>query len=158
MVFDWQQYLDLAKEQQVAANLESGGSQEAKLRCAISRAYYSVFNIAKAYLKDRENDFALNLAERQKGGEHFSRDEIREAENSLRSIHGHLRNRFKKALGQGKKDGYRQSIAKILQELCDERVEADYESNYSPKPQTLKKQINDAEQLLTYLKKLAELT
>ncbi|MCY7383006.1 MAG: HEPN domain-containing protein [Microcoleus sp. CAN_BIN18] len=53
MKFDWSQYLNLAQE--LAASTE-----EAKLRSAISRAYYSVFCLARNYLRDIEQDPRLS--------------------------------------------------------------------------------------------------
>ncbi|MCW6051502.1 HEPN domain-containing protein [Lyngbya sp. CCAP 1446/10] len=53
MKFDWSEYLNLAQE--LAANTE-----ESKLRSAISRAYYSVFCLARNYLRDIEQDPRLS--------------------------------------------------------------------------------------------------
>ncbi|MEG5061002.1 HEPN domain-containing protein [Microcoleus sp. A2-C5] len=53
MKFDWSEYLNLAQE--LAASTE-----EAKLRSAISRAYYSVFCLARNYLRDIEQDPRLS--------------------------------------------------------------------------------------------------
>lgn len=47
IAFDWTEYLNLAKEIFPDTNLNC--SQDAKLRCAISRAYYAVFH--KAMIK-----------------------------------------------------------------------------------------------------------
>ena len=49
MTFDWVDYLILAKTLQTNAKNQNS-LREAMLRSAISRAYYSVFNIAKNYL------------------------------------------------------------------------------------------------------------
>ena len=43
--FDWMEFLTFAK--QIAANLELSVSREAKLRCAISRAYYAAYHKAE---------------------------------------------------------------------------------------------------------------
>lgn len=48
MSFNWSDYLVLAKEL-------AGESDEARLRSAISRAYYAVFCKARNYLRDVEN-------------------------------------------------------------------------------------------------------
>ena len=45
MKFDWSEYFNLAKEL-------AGTTEEAKLRSAVSRAYYSVFCLARNYLRD----------------------------------------------------------------------------------------------------------
>lgn len=44
--FNWIEYLNLAKE--IAADMTLGATQESKLRCAISRAYYAAFHKAKS--------------------------------------------------------------------------------------------------------------
>lgn len=46
MNFNWDNYLDLAKELFLTSS-----SDEAKLRSSISRAYYAAFNRARKYLK-----------------------------------------------------------------------------------------------------------
>ena len=66
MKFDWSEYLKLAQE--LAAMSGDAANQEAKLRSAISRAYYSVFCLARNYLRDveknprlsRKNNFDVN--------------------------------------------------------------------------------------------------
>lgn len=55
MRFDWSEYLNLAQEL-AATNSESSDNREAKLRSAISRAYYSTFCLARNYLRDIEKD------------------------------------------------------------------------------------------------------
>lgn len=51
MSFDWSEYLDLAKE---LASVATTANKEAKLRSAISRAYYAAFIRARNHLRDRE--------------------------------------------------------------------------------------------------------
>jgi uncharacterized protein (UPF0332 family) len=51
--FNWNKYLDLAKE---LATSNSNESNEAKLRSSISRAYYAAFCKARIYLRDIEKD------------------------------------------------------------------------------------------------------
>ena len=53
--FDWSEYLNLAQELS-ATNSDSSANREAKLRSAISRAYYSTFCLARNYLRDIEKD------------------------------------------------------------------------------------------------------
>ncbi|MCC3408211.1 MAG: HEPN domain-containing protein [Microcoleus sp. PH2017_10_PVI_O_A] len=53
MKFDWSEYLNLAQE--LAAR-----NEESKLRSAVSRAYYSVFCLARNYLRDIEQDPRLS--------------------------------------------------------------------------------------------------
>ncbi|MEG4504299.1 HEPN domain-containing protein [Microcoleus sp. F6_B4] len=55
MKFDWSEYLNLAQEL-AATNSDSSANREAKLRSAISRAYYSTFCLARNYLRDIEKD------------------------------------------------------------------------------------------------------
>jgi uncharacterized protein (UPF0332 family) len=49
--FAWTQYLDLARE--LAADTRSEGV-EARLRSAVSRAYYAAFHAAKDFLAERD--------------------------------------------------------------------------------------------------------
>ncbi|WP_445174870.1 HEPN domain-containing protein [Microcoleus sp.] len=58
MRFDWSEYLNLAQEL-AATNSDCSGNREAKLRSAISRAYYSAFCLARNYLRDIEKDRTL---------------------------------------------------------------------------------------------------
>ena len=58
MRFDWSEYLNLAQEL-AATNSDCSGNREAKLRSAISRAYYSTFCLARNYLRDIEKDRTL---------------------------------------------------------------------------------------------------
>lgn len=53
MKFDWSEYLNLAQELATS-------NEKAKLRSAISRAYYSVFCLARNYLRDIEQDPRLS--------------------------------------------------------------------------------------------------
>jgi len=55
MRFDWSEYLNLAQEL-AATNSDSSANRDAKLRSAISRAYYSTFCLARNYLRDIEKD------------------------------------------------------------------------------------------------------
>jgi hypothetical protein len=50
MPFDWSEYLALAQYLQGQSNSEF--SQEAALRCAVSRAYYAAFCHARNYARD----------------------------------------------------------------------------------------------------------
>lgn len=53
MNFDWEEYFNLAKEL-------AGTTEEAKLRSAVSRAYYSAFCLARNYLRDIQQDPRLS--------------------------------------------------------------------------------------------------
>lgn len=59
MKFDWSEYFKLAQEL-AAMSGDSAASQEARLRSAISRAYYSVFCIARNYLRDVEGNTRIS--------------------------------------------------------------------------------------------------
>lgn len=58
MRFDWSDYLSLARE--LAAISGDSDNSEAKLRSAVSRAYYAVFCLARNYLRDVEQDSRLS--------------------------------------------------------------------------------------------------
>jgi len=75
MRFDWSEYLNLAQEL-AATNSDSSANRDAKLRSAISRAYYSTFCLARNYLRDIEKDSILfrknrNINEHQYVAEAF---------------------------------------------------------------------------------------
>ena len=53
MNFDWSEYLNLAQE--LAGRPTSLSNEEARLRSAISRAYYAAFCKARNHLRDNEN-------------------------------------------------------------------------------------------------------
>lgn len=52
MSFDWSDYLNFAKE--LAPRPVSAATQESRLRCAISRAYYANYCKARNHLRDKE--------------------------------------------------------------------------------------------------------
>lgn len=52
MSFDWSEYLKLAQE--LASQTHGSSTQEARLRSAISRAYYAAFRKARNHLRDKE--------------------------------------------------------------------------------------------------------
>jgi uncharacterized protein (UPF0332 family) len=53
MMFDWSDYLDLANE--LAGDIASQTTEEAKLRSSVSRAYYAAFCKARNYLRSITN-------------------------------------------------------------------------------------------------------
>ncbi len=59
MSFYWPEYLDLAKELSQFSKILSS-SEEARLRAAISRAYYAAFKSAFNYLRDSEKILMSN--------------------------------------------------------------------------------------------------
>jgi uncharacterized protein (UPF0332 family) len=54
MSFDWESYLWVARE--LAGEEVSGVDEEAKLRAAISRAYYAAFHKARLHLENADHD------------------------------------------------------------------------------------------------------
>jgi uncharacterized protein (UPF0332 family) len=54
MAFDWLDYLEIAKDDLNKA--KRSGREEALLRSAISRAYYSAFILSRNYLRDKVKD------------------------------------------------------------------------------------------------------
>ena len=63
MKFDWSEYFYLAKEL-------AETSEEAELRSAVSRAYYSAFCLARNYLRDTEQDPQLSPNKTYDGNVH----------------------------------------------------------------------------------------
>ena len=60
MKFDWSGYFDLAGELATVNTSDSAKIVEAKLRAAISRAYYAAFCLARNYLRDDLGDRELS--------------------------------------------------------------------------------------------------
>ncbi|NER35561.1 MAG: hypothetical protein F6J93_16475 [Oscillatoria sp. SIO1A7] len=52
MIFDWSEYLDLAKE--LAGEATASAKPEARRRAAIGLAYYAAFILARNHLRDKE--------------------------------------------------------------------------------------------------------
>lgn len=57
IAFDWSEYLKLAQE--LAGQASSSASNEARLRTAISRAYYASHCKARNYLRDVKGDTSI---------------------------------------------------------------------------------------------------
>ncbi len=110
MSFDWLDYLDLAKELQQNSKIDKNVT-EAKLRTAISRSYYSVFNFVKNYLISQ--------------GEMFSK-----SAKAHREIREKLNNMAKE-----EKNGDRKNkligIARGLNILRNFRNNADYDDHFN---------------------------
>ena len=97
MSFDWSEYLNVAKE--LAGVETSAASQEAKLRAAISRAYYAAFIKARNHLRDKQGLVIPRTSEAH-------RDVSKQFENST--------------------DAVRRSLGEKLLRLRDFRRQADY--------------------------------
>ena len=98
MSFDWSEYLNLAQE--LAGQTVSPAGQEARLRAAVSRAYYAVFCKSRNYLRDE-------------GRQVPSRD-----------VHRYVRDEFKRSA-----DRLRKQIGYDLDRLRSDRNKADYNDN-----------------------------
>ncbi len=55
MRFDWSEYLNIAREI-AALPSDNAAIDEARMRSAVSRAYYAVFCLARNYLRDIQKD------------------------------------------------------------------------------------------------------
>ena len=89
MMFDWSDYLDLAKE--LAGQTASQATEEAKLRSSVSRAYYAASCKARNYLRDIEGRSIPST-----GDAHvFVRDEFRHSADRLRRKIGNNLNRLR---------------------------------------------------------------
>ena len=102
MSFDWNMYLKLAG--QLADGSGESGMQEAKLRAAISRAYYSAYHVARVFLQDVRHD---------------------RTHPDLGSAHAHVRTLFLDAGGD-----INRRIATYLSTLHADRKHADYDDEF----------------------------
>ena len=109
MSFDWLEYLQVAQElAEQAKKSSSAAEKEAKVRAAISRAYYAAFGMARNHLRDKEKI-----------------PEPRPLVNKMNervNIHRYVREKF-----QYSNDSVRQEIGHTLERMCDNRNVADYD-------------------------------
>ncbi|HLP90652.1 MAG TPA: hypothetical protein VK184_18985 [Nostocaceae cyanobacterium] len=117
MKFDWSNYLKLAQTllDEVNTSLSQVNDPactpvdkeiiEAKLRCLISRAYYSVFCLARNYLRDVEQDL-----------------EVQKSQEYDVKIHGYVMNKFRERGGKDYRD-----IGVILDNMRRTRNQVDYD-------------------------------
>jgi uncharacterized protein (UPF0332 family) len=101
MSFNWSEYLNIARE--LAGQPTASPSDEAKKRCAISRAYYAAFCSARNYLRDKDNDLNIPV-----GG----------------NAHGYVRRQFKTS-----KDKVRREVGEYLARLVAKRNLVDYKDD-----------------------------
>lgn len=100
MTFDWSQYLNLAKE--FLCQPTPPANQEAKMRSAISRAYYAAFISARNYLPETEEHSIPKTAD----------------------AHKYVVQQFKQS-----SDADRQNIGSNLEKLRRDRNAADYNNS-----------------------------
>lgn len=100
MSFDWAEYLNLAQE--LAGQAVSLAGQEARLRAAISRAYYAAFCKSRNHLRDKEGHQIPS------GGR----------------AHQYVRDEFKRS-----GDRLRKQIGYDLERLRSDRNRADYDDS-----------------------------
>jgi uncharacterized protein (UPF0332 family) len=125
MSFDWLEYLRLAHE--LVAPSTGTASREARLRSAISRAYYAAFKMAFAYLRDRDSSIV------------FVRTDI----------HTFVLEKFK-----FDPDRAQREIGVNLDRLRRERNRADYDDMVDRLPETAAKALLQAEKIVSDLAKL----
>lgn len=120
MSFDWSEYLNLAQE--LAGQATSPSSQEAKLRSAISRAYYAAFCKARNHLRDAEKHSI------PRGGE----------------AHPYVRDQFKKSANR-----VRREVGENLNRLRIDRNKADYDDTMAGLPATSKRALRRARRVIS---------
>jgi len=101
-MFDWKEYLALAEEM-LGTGQPAAATSEARLRCAVSRAYYAAFGRASGYLRELHG-----------------LDDLPEKAD----IHKEVVRRFK-----GDNDKGWRVIGKDLDELREYRNDADYHAD-----------------------------
>ena len=123
MSFDWSSYLTLAKE--LSNKVDEFPDQEAVYRSVVSRAYYSVFCLARNYVRDVDrSEFHGNahkeLQDYLKNHPHRPRKKIG---NQLRDLHQHrLKADYDDDLGEQPQNKASRAVAlanKIITGLAD---------------------------------------
>jgi|SRR6476661_3847651 len=128
MKFDWKEYFKLAKEL-------AETSEEAKLRSAVSRAYYSAFCLARNYLRDIKHDPTLSR----------NKTDI--------NVHKHVADEF---IHHKPKSQIMIEIGNDLNRLRPRRNKADYEEPISYSPKEAITALMLAENIISALRKLTE--
>lgn len=107
MSFDWNDYLEIAKDLKTKTDGQAvSNSNEALQRTAISRAYYAMYHLALNYAKTKLGYVSPN----QNGGNQF---------------HSDIRSHYKKQMASS---DY-QEVGKILFLLHSSRVNSDYKAD-----------------------------
>lgn len=122
MSFDWLDYLILAQE--LASQAISSSNQEARLRCAISRAYYAAFCKARNHLRHKEHQSFPNSGR----------------------VHQTVIETFEKS-----HDPIHQMVGQFLRNLRANRNIADYEDVVIDPPGITKGTLVQAEQVISLL-------
>jgi uncharacterized protein (UPF0332 family) len=125
MSFDWHEYLDLARELQRSKQMSC--ADEARLRSAVSRAYYAAYHAARNRL-EREGHKSIS---------------------SLPDCHRYVWKQFKLSIDQ-----QRREIGTKGQRLKQERRNADYESDVGNWSATTIKAILESQRVFDELAKL----
>jgi len=125
MSFDWIEYLGLARE--LAGQTTAPPTQEAKLRSAISRAYYAAFCKARNHLRDKQGVLIPPTGE----------------------AHKIVWRQFKNSPNKSRK-----RIGENLRRLLNDRRQADYEDIVSNLPVLTHKALTRAAQVISALGKL----
>ena len=126
--FDWNDYYDLSCD--LLENYPTGLS-DAAYRCAVSRAYYAVFGLAREHAEHHDK-----LTLHQKGSDH-------------RRVHTHFRESADKT---------RHQIGLNIERLLAQRRTADYDAATSITKKTAELSLAEAEATLRLLKKLGPRT
>jgi uncharacterized protein (UPF0332 family) len=134
MRFDWSEYLNLAQEL-AATNSDSSANREAKLRSAISRAYYSTFCLARNYLRDSEKDLTLFRKNRDINEHQYVAEEF---------INHRSKNKNMVKIGEN------------LSRLRELRNKADYEDTMFNLPTQAKTALKLADNIIAALSNLTE--
>ena len=127
-MFDWQEYLALAREMADTGE-PATATLEARLRCAVSRAYYAAFGRASRYLRELH------------GFDDLPADG---------DVHKEVAHRFK---GDG--DAAWRAIGKDLDELREYRNDADYHADVGGWPDTVQVSLEKASRSVLALSQLA---
>lgn len=94
MTFDWSQYLKLAQE--LAGQSVTAAAQEARLRSAISRAYYAAFCLARDHLRDKEKHPEKHPVPTNGRAHAYVRNQFRNSSDRARKKLGHNLGRLHK--------------------------------------------------------------
>ena len=126
-MFDWTGYLTVAED--LYAGRGTTASEEARLRAAVSRAYYAAFCPARDLLIDE--------------------GEISPARRDEPRLHVEVATRFK-----SKSDGRRAKIGKWLFRMREHRNACDYEAEVPSLPEVARVTLQEARWTLEHIAKL----